>query len=47
MHCHVDKIPKKDEGKHEMNAYGAKLKAALKDMGKEKVDADVLKKVGK
>lgn len=24
MYCHVDKAPKKDEGKHEFNAYGKK-----------------------
>ncbi len=29
MYCHVDKLPKKDKGKHEVNAYGAKLKEVL------------------
>ena len=45
--CHVDKIPKKDEGKHEWNDYGKKILAAKKELNKEKVDEDVLKKVGK
>lgn len=29
MYCHVDKLPKKDLGKHEVNAYGAKIKKLL------------------
>lgn len=32
--CHVDKIPKKDDGAHEWNAYG---KAVLAQAGKEAV----------
>ena len=47
MTCHVDKIPKKDEGKHEWNDYGKKILAAKKELNKDKVDEDVLKKVGK
>lgn len=27
-HCHVDKTPKKEEGKHQLNAYGQKLMKA-------------------
>lgn len=40
--CHIDKIPKKDEGKHELNAYGLKVK-------KENATptAETYKKVGK
>ena len=45
--CHVDKTPKKEDGKHDPSEYGKKLIAAKKEMGKDKVDADVLKKVGK
>ena len=45
--CHTDKTPKKEEGKHENNDYGKKLLAAKKELQKEKVDEDVLKKVGK
>jgi hypothetical protein len=26
--CHVDKLPKKDDGKHDLNEYGKKLEAA-------------------
>ncbi len=26
--CHMDAIPKKDAGRHELNAYGKKAKAA-------------------
>ncbi len=25
--CHVEKMPKKDEGKHDLNEYGQKVKA--------------------
>ena len=45
--CHVDKIPKKDEGKHEWNDYGKKVLEAKKELNKEKVDEEVFKKVGK
>ena len=45
--CHVDKTPKKEEGKHELNDYGKKILVAKKELNKEKVDEEVLKKVGK
>ena len=44
--CHTDKIPKKDEGKHDLNDYGKKLKAA-KPADKAMPDEETLKKVGK
>ena len=40
--CHVDKIPKKDDGKHEWNEYGQKLRKV-----KEKPDVETYKTVGK
>ena len=42
--CHVDAIPKKDEGKHEWNAYGKKVKEISKEA---KPTAETYKKVGK
>ena len=41
--CHVDKIPKKDDGQHELNDYG---KAVVKAAGTEKPSADTYKKAG-
>ena len=41
--CHVDKMPKKEDGAHEPNAYG---KAVVKAAGTEKPTADTYKKVG-
>ncbi|MBI2094725.1 MAG: hypothetical protein HYT89_00975 [Candidatus Omnitrophica bacterium] len=46
-HCHVDKSPKKEEGRHEFNEYGKKVFAAKNELKKEKVDGEVLSKVGK
>ena len=40
--CHVDKIPKKDEGKHDWNEYGLKVRKV-----KEKPDEETYKTVGK
>ena len=40
--CHVDAIPKKDEGKHEWNAYGKKVKETA-----AKPTTETYKKVGK
>ncbi|OIO36766.1 MAG: hypothetical protein AUJ72_05720 [Candidatus Omnitrophica bacterium CG1_02_46_14] len=40
--CHVDKMPKKDDGKHEWNEYGLKVKKV-----KEKPDVETYKTVGK
>ena len=45
--CHTDKMPKKEDGKHEFNDYGKKVFAAKTELKKEKVDEEVLKKVGK
>ncbi len=42
MVCHLDKIPKKDEGKHELNEYGLKVQK-----GNAVPDAETYKKVGK
>ena len=39
--CHVDKLPKKDDGKHELNDYGKKLTAV-----KEAPDLETYKQVG-
>ena len=41
--CHVDKIPKKDDGAHELNDYG---KAVVKAAGAQKPTADTYKSVG-
>ena len=43
--CHVSKLPKKEDGKHDLNDYGTKLKDA-KDPAKETIDEATLKKVG-
>ena len=40
--CHVDKIPKKEEGKHNWNEYGLKVRKV-----KEKADVETYKTVGK
>ena len=47
LSCHIDKIPKKEEGKHEFNEYGKKISAAKSELKKEKVDEEVLTKAGK
>ncbi len=39
MYCHVDKLPKKEAGKHELNAYGLKVKEAL-GADKKEMSAD-------
>ena len=39
--CHIDKLPKKDEGMHEHNAYGKKILET-----DAKPTADTYKKVG-
>lgn len=38
--CHVDKLPKKDEGLHEPNAYGKKVREAAE------ITAQTYKEVG-
>ena len=40
--CHVDKIPKKDDGKHDWNEYGQKVRKV-----KATPDVDTYKTVGK
>ncbi len=40
--CHVDKMPKKDDGKHDWNEYGLKVRKI-----KEKPDEETYKAVGK
>ena len=42
LYCHVDKMPKKEDGKHELNAYGLKLKEAL-GSDKKELSAEELK----
>jgi hypothetical protein len=41
--CHVDKLPKKDEGKHELNDAGKWLMAEKDKRGAKKVDGAWLK----
>jgi hypothetical protein len=41
--CHVDKLPKKDEGKHELNDTGKWLVAEKEKRGAKKVDGAWLK----
>ena len=36
--CHVDAIPKKDEGKHEWNAYGQEVKKQAGEAAKPTVE---------
>lgn len=40
--CHVDAIPKKDAGKHELNDYGKKVKET-----NTAPDVETYKKIGK
>jgi hypothetical protein len=42
--CHIDKLPKKDEGMHELNAYGMKIKETKGT--DEEITEETLKKVG-
>ena len=53
-YCHTDKLPKKDDGKHELNPYGAKIKEMIeadkKDMSEEQgkeIYTSVLKQLGR
>ena len=45
--CHVDKMPKKDDGAHELNDYGKAVVKAAKDAKLDKATADTYKSVGK
>ena len=40
-YCHIDKQPKKEEGKHELNAYGEKIQELLKTEKKEMTDEEL------
>jgi hypothetical protein len=41
INCHVDKLPRKDDGKHDLGAYGLRVK----DAGEE-ISEESYKKVG-
>jgi hypothetical protein len=43
VYCHVDKIPKKDDGQHDLNAYGQKLKEL---MGEGDLTEEIIESVG-
>lgn len=45
VYCHVDEKPKKDEGKHELNAYGLMLKKELGEV-EEKATEETFKEIG-
>lgn len=47
--CHKDAMPKKDDGKHDMNAYGEAVMAEAKKeaTAEAKPTVDTYKKVGK
>jgi hypothetical protein len=46
IQCHVDKMPKKDDGAHDNNDYGKSVVAAAKKAGLDKPTADTYKAVG-
>ena len=46
IECHLDEHPKKEDGKHDPNAYGAFVIAASKKAGLDKPTADTYKSVG-
>ena len=43
QYCHVDKLPKKDQGQHELNDAGKWLVAEKEKKGAKKVDGAWLK----
>jgi hypothetical protein len=43
QHCHMDKLPKKDEGKHELNDAGKWLVAEKEKRGAKTADGGWLK----
>lgn len=54
MYCHLDKLPKKDPGTHELNAYGKKMQEMClvekKEMTKDELKVfytEVFKKLGR
>jgi hypothetical protein len=46
IECHVDKMPKKDDGLHENNDYGKSAVKAAKAAGLDKPTADTYKAIG-
>jgi len=44
INCHMDKLPKKDDGKHDLGAYGLKVKEAQGT--DEKISEETYKKAG-
>lgn len=46
VHCHVDEKPKKEDGAHEWNDYGKKVKELAVAAKKESADADTYKEAG-
>jgi hypothetical protein len=46
INCHVDKMPKKDDGAHDNNDYGKAVLKAAKAAGVDKPTADTYKTVG-
>jgi len=46
MNCHVDKMPKKEDGAHENNDYGKSAVKAAKAAGLDKPTADTYKAIG-
>lgn len=41
--CHVDKLPKKDEGLHDLNEYGQTVKEAMVD---DELSVEALQEIG-
>jgi len=44
--CHVDKMPKKDDGAHELNDYGKAVAKAAQTAKLDKATSDTYKSVG-
>jgi hypothetical protein len=44
QYCHIDKIPKKEAGQHELDPYGLKLKEL---MGETALTEDIIKSAGR
>ncbi|MCA9400896.1 MAG: hypothetical protein KC713_04675 [Candidatus Omnitrophica bacterium] len=44
VYCHLDKMPKKDDGMHDLNLYGQHLK---KRMGDGELTEDIVKEAGR
>ena len=44
LYCHLDKVPKKEDGKHEPNAYGKWLKELA---GEGEITEEVITKAGR